>query len=168
MLQGSTNGAAEMADANTSRQSYLIERRVSQRMPVIKSAKIAVGPALSQGCFNCLVLDESKTGALVDLGALVVLPDEVTLHMTGGTTYRARTRWTVGSKAGLEFIGQQVVAQETLDAMQRLGRMLYTQGLPATMAALRAEGFFGNAELRKTAEAAEAAFYQLETALNLN
>ncbi|WP_298284729.1 hypothetical protein [Acidocella sp.] len=168
MLQGSTNGAAEPADANMARQSYLIERRVSQRLPVIKSAKIVVGPAFSQGSFNCLVLDESKTGALVDLGALVVLPPEVTLHMTGGTTYRARTCWTVGSKAGLEFIGQQMVAPETLGAMQRLGRMLHAQGLPATMAALRAEGFFGNAGLRETAEAAEAAFYQLEAALSLS
>jgi hypothetical protein len=104
---------------------------------------------------------------MVDLGTVVPLPEEVMLHMTGGSSYRARVRWAAGSKVGLEFTSHQIVPPATLHAMQHLGRMLHSQGLPAAMAALRAEGFLGNNELRKAAEAAEAAFHLLETALNL-
>src|ERR1700731_5261168 len=82
----------------------LAERRNALRMPVIKSAKISVGLGGAQGVYNCLVLDESQSGVLVDLGTMVNLPDEVTLHMNSGATYLARRCWSAGTKSGLSFI----------------------------------------------------------------
>lgn len=143
----------------------LAERRGAARLPVIKSAKIVTGGAVGQGVHNCLVLDESPSGALVDLGAMFSLPEEVTLRMTGGASFRARRCWAVGTKAGLAFLGPQILSAETAQTLAQLGRMMQTQSLAATMAALRAQRFFDNEELRRTAEEAEAACHRLETVL---
>ena len=56
MLQGISNAAAAPT------KSYLLERRILARKPVIKSAKLAVGSLFNEGLYNCLVLDESKGG----------------------------------------------------------------------------------------------------------
>ncbi len=146
-------------------QGALAERRQASRVPVIKSAKLVVHEGGGQGVYNCLVLDESPTGVLVDLGAMFELPEEMVLHVGGGTTYRARRRWAVGTKAGLEFIGAQIVTEKAAAKMRALGAMLAARGLPATMAALRAERFFDNEELRHAAEEAEAAQHRLEAIL---
>ncbi len=143
----------------------LAERRQTPRQPVIKSAKIITGPDVNQGIYNCLVLDESPTGVLVDLGAIFGLPEEMSLHMTGGASYKARRCWAVGTKAGLAFIGSQMLSADTVEKLAQLGRMMQAQGLPATMAALRAQRFFDSAEVRHAAETAEAAYLRLEAAL---
>jgi hypothetical protein len=143
----------------------LAERRNSLRLPVIKSAKIITGGEVNQSIYNCLVLDESHSGVLVDLGAIFSLPEEMTLHMTGGASYHARRCWAVGTKAGLAFAGPQLLNAEAVEAMARLGRVMQAQGLPATMAALRARRFFECDELRRAAEAAESAYHRLEAVL---
>ncbi len=143
----------------------LAERRNAMRVPVIKSAKIIAGGEVNQSIYNCLVLDESPSGVLVDLGAMFSLPEEVSLHMTGGACYKARRCWAVGTKMGLAFIGPQTLSPETTEKLAQLGRMMQAQGLPATMAALRAQRFFESDELRRAAEAAEASYHRLETVL---
>lgn len=143
----------------------LAERRHTQRLPVIKSAKIITGTGVSQGIYNCLVLDESPTGVLVDLGAIFSLPEEMALQMTGGASYNARRCWAVGTKAGLAFIGPQMLSAETVEKLAQLGRMMQVQGLPATIASLRAQRFLESAEVRRAAEAAEAAYLRLESVL---
>lgn len=143
----------------------LSERRNAMRVPVIKSAKIVTGGEVNQGVYNCLVLDESLSGVLVDLGAIFSLPEEMTLLMTGGASYKARRCWAVGTKAGLAFAGPQMLSAETVERLGQLGRMLQAQGLPATMAALRAQYFFESDEVRRAAEAAETAYHQLESML---
>jgi hypothetical protein len=143
----------------------LAERRTVSRIPVIKSAKIFVGPVSSQSIFNCLILDESKTGVLIDMGTLVNVPEEVTLQMGSGATYQARRRWSVGTKAGLEFIGAQVMTTETSVRMGRIADVLQRQGVVAAVATLRAARFFDHEELRQIAEAAEAATQRLEAVL---
>ena len=143
----------------------LQERRGALRLPVIKSAKIVTSADGGQSVYNCLVLDESAAGVLVDLGAMFSLPEEMTLHMTGGATYRARRCWAVGTKAGLAFIGPQTMSGETAEKLAQLGGMLRAQGLPATLAALRSQRFFENEEVRRAAEAAEAAYLRLEAVL---
>jgi hypothetical protein len=143
----------------------LAERRNAMRVPVIKSAKIITGGEVNQSVYNCLVLDESPSGVLVDLGAMFTLPEEMALHMTGGAIYRARRCWAVGTKVGLAFVGAQVLSADTVEKLAQLGRMIQVQGLPATMAALRAQRFFDSAEVRRAAEGAEAAFHRLETVL---
>lgn len=151
--------------AGETTQSMLAERRQAARLPVIKSAKLVVGEGYSQGVYNCLVLDESPGGVLVDLGAIFSLPDEVVLHMMGGATRRARRCWSVGPKVGLEFVGDQLVSVETTQEMVGIAKLIRVQGLPAGIAAIRAQGFFGQEALREAAEEAEAAYYKLEAML---
>lgn len=143
----------------------LADRRNAARVPVIKSAKIIAGGEVNQSIYNCLVLDESAAGVLVDLGAMFSLPEEVSLHMTGGASYKARRCWAVGTKMGLAFIGPQMMSADTMEKLAQLGRMMQSQGLPATLAALRAQRFFESEELRRAAENAEAAYHRLETVL---
>jgi hypothetical protein len=156
---------AEAPKAEAPAHFILAERRNAMRVPVIKSAKIVTTRDGGQSVHNCLVLDESAAGVLVDLGAMFPLPEEMTLHMTGGACYRARRCWAVGSKAGLAFIGPQMLSAETVQKLAQLGRMMQSQGLPATMAALRAQRFFESEEVRRAAEAAEAAYHRLEAVL---
>jgi hypothetical protein len=143
----------------------LAERRNAARVPVIKSAKIVTGGDVNQGIYNCLVLDESASGVLVDLGAMFPLPEEMALHMTGGASYKARRCWAVGTKVGLAFMGPQILSAETVSAMAQLGRMMQTQGVPATLAILRAQRFFDCEDLRRAAESAETAYHHLESVL---
>ena len=147
MLQNQTRDHAEGAPNHFA----LAERRNASRVPVIKSAKVVIGGEISQGVLNCLVLDESATGVLIDLGAMFSLPEEMTLHMTGGATYKARRCWAVGTKAGLALIGPQMLSAEAVEMMSQLGRLLQTQGLASAMAALRVKRFFENEELRRAA-----------------
>jgi hypothetical protein len=144
----------------------LAERRNASRIPVIKSAKIIVGGDLNQGVYNCLVLDESATGVLVDLGAMLPLPEAMTLKMTGGATFRARRCWAVGTKAGLAFHGPQSLSPEATQLLRQLRERLPVHGLPVTIAVLRTKRYFENEELRDAAEAAEAAYQRLEAVLN--
>jgi hypothetical protein len=143
----------------------MVERRAFSRMPVIKSAKIICGAGVGQSVFNCLVLDETATGVLIDLGTLVPLPDEVTLQMGSGATYLARRRWGVGTKAGLEFIGGQIISGEMAQRMNEIAGMLIAQGVVAAVSMLRGARFFDHDELRRAAEEAQAAYHRLETLL---
>jgi hypothetical protein len=143
----------------------LPERRATARVPVIKSAKVFVGEGTAQSVFNCLILDESAIGVLVDLGTLVSLPEQVTLQMGGGATYSARRCWSVGTKAGLEFIGGQLVSGETALRMLKVADVLVSQGTIAAVGTLRAARFFDHQELRRAAEEAEAAYFRFEAML---
>jgi hypothetical protein len=144
----------------------LADRRNASRVPVIKSGKISIGSGGSQGVYNCLVLDESQSGVLVDLGTLVNLPEEVTLHMNAGATYLARRCWSAGTKAGLAFIGGQIVTGETAARMRKIGDVLQAQGVLPAIATLRSARFFDHIELRRAAEEAEAAYFRFEAILN--
>lgn len=157
--------AAAAAPAVAETHFALAERRRVLRSPVIKSARLITGGEINQSVYNCLVLDESPSGALVDLGAVFELPAEMELQMTGGASRRARRCWAVGTRLGLAFIGAQAMSAETAEKMAQLGREMQAQGLPATMVALRARHFFESDELRRAAEAAEAAWHRLEAIL---
>jgi hypothetical protein len=169
----SSHGQANPAQAETKlprddvehNHFTLAERRNAMRMPVIKSAKVITGGEVNQSVYNCLVLDESSSGVLVDLGAIFSLPEEVVLHMTCGASYKARRCWAVGTKVGLAFTSSQMLNAEILEKLAQLGRMMQAQGLPAIMAALRAHHFFDNDEVRRAAEAAEASYHRFEAVL---
>lgn len=147
-------------------QAMLAERRNTPRVPVIKSGKVVVGGDYSQGVLNCLVLDETALGVLIDLGALFVLPEEMVLHISSGS-YKARRRWAVGTKAGLEFVGTQVVSTEIAAQKTKLLKLLEAQGVRAAMAMLRAQNYFNQPDLRRTAEEVEAAYYRFEAMLDV-
>ena len=146
-------------------RSIFAERRNASRIPVIKSGKLIVGEGYSQGVYNCLVLDESSCGVLVDLGAVFSLPEDVILQLMGGATYRARRCWAVGTKVGLEYVGEQLVSKEAVQQMIKIAKLIRAQGLPAGIAAMRAQRFFSQENLREAAEEAEAAYYKLEAML---
>jgi hypothetical protein len=153
------------APANADDGLAVSDRRDTSRKPVIKSAKIIVGASVSQSVFDCLVLDESQHGVLVDLGMVVNLPDEVTVQMGNGATYPARRRWSVGTKAGLEFSGAQIISSETAFRMLKVSDLLHAQGTQAAVAALRAARFFDMPALRAAAEEAEATYARLDMML---
>ncbi|WP_284257481.1 hypothetical protein [Acidocella aquatica] len=153
------------ADSGTSDEAALPERRGGSRRPVIRSAKIFTGVNGGDCVFNCLILDQSTAGVLVDMGTLADLPDEVTLQMGGGASYLARRCWAAGTKAGLEFIGGQIITEETSQRMARIADVLQRQGVAAAVATLRTARFLDHQELRNIAEAAEAAVQQLEAVL---
>lgn len=140
------------------------ERRKQLRVKVLKGAKI-IGDT-GRTIFDCLVLDESSGGALVEMGALVPLPSEVTIQFSSGAKYRAEPRWTAGTKYGLRFVGPQIVSQETSNRLKSVGEILSNQGLPAAMETLRLLRFFDNSELRRIAEDAEAAHTRLDSVLS--
>lgn len=150
---------------NDAVHSILSERRHAHRIPVIKSAKLVVGEGYSQGVYNCLILDESASGALIDLGAVFSLPDEFILYLIGGATRRARRCWAVGTKVGIEYVGEQLVSEEATERMAEIAKLIGAQGLPAGIAALRSQRFFNYGDLREAAEDAEAAYYRLEAIL---
>ncbi len=139
------------------------ERRKHVREKVLKAAKIIFGGGDS--VYNCLVLDESPDGIFVDLGGIVALPPEVTVQFSTGATFRAIRRWRTGSRVGFEFTGQQIVSHETSKRMNAVVEILHDHGLPAAMQTLRVAQFFDNIELRRVAEAAEAAHRRLEQML---
>ena len=131
------------------------ERRRDRRKPVIKSAKIIFNELGS--VLNCYVLDESSGGVQVDLGAIVDLPDDLTIQFGTGATYLARRCWTAGTKVGLEFTSGQLVNEETSTRMRKIAELLHAQGLAAAVRTLRTARFFDHEELRRAATEAEAA-----------
>lgn len=164
--QTSDRYSAPMAEAGSRQESSpWLERRAETRRPVIKSAKLLLGSEYSQGVINCLVLDETANGVLVDLGTVFVLPEEMVLQMANGASRRVRRRWSAGSRFGLEFTGAPVVSKEAGAQMASHGRALWTQALPLVLAELRAQHFFGDDALRQAAAEAEAAYRKLEQTL---
>jgi hypothetical protein len=139
------------------------DRRRARRNPVIKAAKLIFNAAGS--VHNCLVLDESSSGVLVDLGVMIAVPDDVTIQFGNGASFLARRRWTSGTKSGLNFAGAQIVTDEVALRMKRIADILRAQGLEAAIATLRAARFFDNIELRRSAEEVEAANARFEAAL---
>jgi hypothetical protein len=135
-------------------QAAMAERRRAPRSHVIKSARLVFGDNV---VFNCLVLDESTGGVMVDLGAMVKVPEQLTIQFAGGVSHLAERRWMVGTKAGLKFLGGQLITEQTAERMRLLAGILQSQGITAAIQTLRAARFFDNTILREAAEAAEAA-----------
>ncbi len=131
------------------------ERRRDRRKPVIKSAKIIFNELGS--VLNCYVLDESSNGVQVDVGAIIDLPDDLTIQFGTGATYLAQRCWTAGTRVGLKLTGGQLVDEETVGRMRKIAELLQTQGLAAAVRTLRAARYFDHEELRRAATEAEAA-----------
>lgn len=141
------------------------DRRDFPRRPVIKSAKLLLPAGLGYGIYDCLVLDESPKGVLVDLGTPMDLPEEVNLRLNGAT-YIARRCWSAGNKAGLAFSGGQILQNEVTARMRNIAQVLHAQGVPAAIHTLRTARFLGHEELRRVAEEAEGAYLRLEALLS--
>ncbi len=151
------------ADAARHAAEAEAERRGSRRKPVIKSAKLIVNQAGS--IINCFVLDESAGGVQVDLGAMLELPDDLTIQFGNGATYLARRCWSSGTRIGLKFTSAQLVSNDIVERMRKIAELLHDQGLGVAVSTLRAARFFDHAELRRAAEEAEAATIRFEMML---
>lgn len=75
--------------------------RMSDRQAVLKTAKIVFRDCV----LDCLVVDQSPSGARVRLAVSVPVPDRVTLHFPGGSAFEASRRWARGVEIGFEFVG---------------------------------------------------------------
>jgi hypothetical protein len=139
------------------------DRRRQPREKVLKAAKIVFGGGDS--IFNCLILDESPEGIFVDMGAVLALPTEVIIQYSSGAAFRAVRRWATGSKVGFQFTGPQIIGHETARRMQMVADIMKNHGMAAAMQTLRVAQYFDNLELRRTAEAAEAALRRLDAVL---
>jgi hypothetical protein len=137
-----------------------LERRKAPRRPVIRSAKLICGQA--EGVFDCLVLDQSPAGVLIDMGAMIKLPDELTIQFSSGAAYLARLAWSAGTKAGLHLVGAQLLSEQNAQRMSNAADLLETQGVPTVVSTLRAARFLDHLELRRLAEEAEAAYFRFE------
>jgi hypothetical protein len=142
-----------------------IERRIAARHPVIRSARVRIGQGAGQAVYECLVLDESPTGVLVDFGSVLPVPEDVSVHFVTGGSYLARRRWAMGTKAGFEFCGEQLISRETADRIRKLADILETQGVLAAVRTLRAARFYDHTALQTAAEDAEVAYLRFANLL---
>jgi len=152
----------EMAKAESAGSGA--DRRRETREKVLRAAKVIFGGGDS--IYNCLVLDESKEGVFVDMGAVVSLPPEVTVQFGTGAAFRAARRWSTGSKIGFQFVGPQIITHEMAQRMKVVSEILQNHGMAAAMQTLRVAQFFDNAELRRAADAADTAVKRLEMILS--
>jgi hypothetical protein len=139
------------------------ERRASPRSPVIRSAQLVFDQ--SNVVYDCLVLDESAGGVMIDLGAMIKVPEDVTIRFNSGGAFPAQRRWASGTRAGFKFTGAQIISQETALRMKKAADILEIQGLGPAMQMLRTVRFLDNEELRRAAEDAESAMLRLQAVL---
>ncbi len=143
---------------------YAMDRRQGMRAMVIRSAKLVCGPG--QGIYDCLVLEQSDSGVQVDLGAVVELPEVLTIQLAGGAAYLARRVWASGTRAGLQLEGAQLLSEQTAKRMKKFSELMDSQGLLTAVATLRAARFLEHGELQRLAETAERAYLALERFLH--
>lgn len=74
-------------------------KRLVTRQPVLRAAKILFGNAV----LDCIVQDISASGARINVGAVVALPDEITIELNSGGMWLAAVRWQLGDHTGLQF-----------------------------------------------------------------
>jgi hypothetical protein len=149
-----SNGAGPQKDDTGEPGGDGQQRRRWPRTHVIKSAKLLFD---THRLLDCLVLNESAGGVMVDLGTMVTLPYDMTIQFSNGASFPAQRRWAEGTKAGLAFTGSQIIREDSAQRMRNMAEILQSQGLAATIETLRMARFFDNSALRQAAEEAEAA-----------
>jgi hypothetical protein len=148
------NGGKPRKEDNDASRIDGPQRRRWPRTHVIKSAKLLFD---THRLLDCLVLNESAGGVMVDLGTMVTLPYDMTIQFSNGASFPAQRRWAEGTKAGLAFTGSQIIREDSAQRMRNMAEILQSQGLAATIETLRMARFFDNSALRQAAEEAEAA-----------
>lgn len=137
--------------------------RAARRDQTVKSAHVLIG----ETALRCVVMDMSAAGARIAFASPVSLPSVLALRIRDGSTYPAVRRWSRGLEAGLEFTapaspsGTEGHARRAQEALE----MLRTSGTTGWLGILRAERYFGDEDLRQTAEAIEVAQEQLRLKL---
>ncbi|MDE2200794.1 MAG: PilZ domain-containing protein [Rhodospirillales bacterium] len=136
-------------------------KRVAKRGMVIKGAKIRFGGSV----VDCIVLNISSGGARIRTDAVVPVPDRVDLCLSGGATFAAVRRWTLGEQIGFQFIGPTLLTGEPAQQARLIYEALHDKGLAEAVRLLYLARFFDDPHLSQIAEEAEAARARLEAAL---
>ncbi len=139
------------------------ENRRTPRNRVLRRAQlIASGTVL-----DCLVLEVSATGIRLRFGTPLPIPEQATLRLVqDGTSHTVKRRWARGVEAGFELDGSGSVADQDRRTRAQAARQALRAVAPTeAIQILQASWFFGDEEVRRMAEALEAAHARLDAAL---
>jgi len=145
-------------------ENGMIEHRRAERQRVLKMAQLVYGPPGTP--IECLVIDESRLGVMLETLELADVPERVKIRFIGGPTFAALRRWASGNKIGLEFAGLFPEDEATKRQVRAIKQVLKDIGVHAAVHMLREFEFFENSQLQTAAEEAEIAIARLESALN--
>jgi hypothetical protein len=137
------------------------DKRSSIRQFVLKGAKIV----FNQSVVDCLVVSVSETGVRVRTGAIMPIPDKVTLWFNGGAVFSAERRWTRDTEIGFALDGTASLPEEAAQTAWQIYEMVRATSIEEPIKLLQISRFFDDLALQKMAEQAEAGLRQLETAL---
>jgi hypothetical protein len=140
-----------------------VEHRRTKRQQVLKRAQLIFG--YSGSVIDCLIIDESPFGVLLETPVMTVVPETVKIRFVGGATFDALRRWATGNKIGLEFMGSQIFDDASRQQRRSIDAVLKKQGVNAAVFMLREARFFNNSELQSAAEDAEITLARLESLL---
>jgi hypothetical protein len=145
-------------------ENGVTNQRRAERQRVLKMAHLVYGvPAIP---IECLVIDESRLGVMLETLELADVPERVKVRFVGGPTFAALRRWAIGNRIGLEFAGLFPEDEATRRQVRAIKQVLNDIGVHAAVQMLREFDFFENSELQTAAEEAEIAIARLESALN--
>jgi hypothetical protein len=154
----------EAAAAPRRADSGMTDKRRAERQRVLKMAQLVYG--IPGTPIECLVIDESRLGVMLETLELADVPERVKIRFIGGPTFAALRRWASGNKIGLEFAGLFPEDEATKRQVGAIKKVLKDIGVHAAVQMLREFDFFENAQLQTAAEDAEIAIARLESALN--
>jgi hypothetical protein len=139
------------------------DKRLAQRQPVLKVAKILYGGSV----VDALVLDASASGVRISTETFVAFPEQVTVELRTGGVWAAIRRWQRGTETGFEFTHFAGLHAEGAASASRLYDQLRNTGVRDVTARLAAERHFDHAELRVAADALLTAMDRLEHLLRI-
>jgi hypothetical protein len=139
------------------------EKRRVKRQQVLKRGQLIFG--LGGSTIDCLIIDESSYGILVETPLMTDLPEQLRITVAGGATFDAVRRWSMGNKLGLEFILPERRDSAVLRKRLAIRLALKNQNVHTAVLMLRDVNFFEDEELRVMAEAAEASVAWLSSML---
>jgi hypothetical protein len=146
--------------------SPFADRRKYPRTTVVKSGRIFTEEGNPKAVFECLIIDQSRTGVLIDLGTPLDTPMELTLQISEEGVYRTRRVWSIGTRAGLEFIGDQIISGELAERMVTISELLKTESVHRAFRNLGTANYFDNDGLRQAAMNAESSYNHLVAMLS--
>ena len=140
------------------------DNRAVLRSRVLKGGKIIFG-MYDESVIDCLILDESSSGARVQTELLLTLPDVVKLRFQSGATYSAICSWTRGKEIGFKFVGANALSKDGAKQAQVARQILHNQGMRDALTYLDSRRYFDDHAFRRLAENAVAAQARFLSAL---
>ncbi len=78
------------------------ERRRKPRQRVLKQGRVSFG--FSDSVVECIISNEADLGVMIETETPVNFPEHVKIQINNSGVLSAVVRWTLGTKAGLEFV----------------------------------------------------------------